>query len=146
MENPQPASTNIKQSWLDHSVFRSPSISLEKLLFAIILIVAIFTRFYMLEPRVMSHDETSHTYFSWLFYKGQGYAHDPVTHGPLQFPSVIVTRRPEFLQLSSASPQWLLCGITVVIWGELGHLSQPSCSPSHRICFTMDVMFAMKHS
>src|SRR4030042_6124087 len=33
----------------------------------------------------MSHDETSHTYFSWLFYKGNGYAHDPVTHGPLQF-------------------------------------------------------------
>jgi predicted membrane-bound mannosyltransferase/DNA-binding beta-propeller fold protein YncE len=34
---------------------------------------------------VMSHDETSHVYFSWLFYKGNGYAHDPVTHGPLQF-------------------------------------------------------------
>src|SRR4030042_1019697 len=33
----------------------------------------------------MSHDETSHSYFSWLFYKGNGYAHDPVTHGPLQF-------------------------------------------------------------
>ncbi|NJD58713.1 MAG: TIGR03663 family protein, partial [Anaerolineae bacterium] len=45
----------------------------------------IFTRLYMLEPRVMSHDETSHTYFSWLFYKGDGYAHDPVTHGPFQF-------------------------------------------------------------
>ena len=39
----------------------------------------------MLEPRVMSHDETSHVYFSWFFYKGNGYAHDPVTHGPLQF-------------------------------------------------------------
>ena len=33
----------------------------------------------------MSHDETSHTYFSWLFYKNGDYAHDPVTHGPLQF-------------------------------------------------------------
>jgi sugar lactone lactonase YvrE/4-amino-4-deoxy-L-arabinose transferase-like glycosyltransferase len=74
-----------KPSWLDRHLFHSPVISLEKLLFAVILIVAIFTRLYMLEPRVMSHDETSHTYFSWLYYKGDGYAHDPVTHGPLQF-------------------------------------------------------------
>lgn len=85
MDTPLASSTESKKSWLDSPVFHSPMISLEKLIFAIILIMAIFTRFYMLEPRVMSHDETSHTYFSWLFYKGNGYAHDPVTHGPLQF-------------------------------------------------------------
>src|SRR5690606_26034096 len=27
----------------------------------------------------------SHVYYSWLLYRGQGYSHDPVTHGPLQF-------------------------------------------------------------
>jgi sugar lactone lactonase YvrE/4-amino-4-deoxy-L-arabinose transferase-like glycosyltransferase len=85
MDNTQSITNEAKKSWLDHSIFSSPIFSLEKLIFAIILILAIFTRFYMLEPRVMSHDETSHTYFSWLFYKGNGYAHDPVTHGPLQF-------------------------------------------------------------
>ncbi len=85
METPVSASPELKPSWLDQKLFRSPVIDLEKLLFAIILIFAIFTRLYMLEPRVMSHDETSHTYFSWLFYKGDGYAHDPVTHGPFQF-------------------------------------------------------------
>lgn len=85
MEIPPTSSSEPKKSWLDRPVFNSPVLSLEKLLFAIILIMAIFTRLYMLEPRVMSHDETSHTYFSWLFYKGNGYAHDPVTHGPLQF-------------------------------------------------------------
>jgi predicted membrane-bound mannosyltransferase/sugar lactone lactonase YvrE len=74
-----------RKSWLDRPILSNPNISLEKLIFAIIVITAIFTRFYLLEPRVMSHDETSHTYFSWLFYKGNGYAHDPVTHGPLQF-------------------------------------------------------------
>ena len=74
-----------RKSWLDRPILSNPNISLEKLIFAIILIIAIFTRFYLLEPRVMSHDETSHTYFSWLFFKGNGYAHDPVTHGPLQF-------------------------------------------------------------
>lgn len=81
----QSPSVELKPSWLDRKLFRSPNINLEIIIFAVILIVAIFTRFYMLEPRVMSHDETSHTYFSWLYYKGDGYAHDPVTHGPLQF-------------------------------------------------------------
>src|SRR4030066_161456 len=85
MDISQNSSPETKTSWLDRPIIHSPVISLEKLIFAVILVVAIFTRLYMLEPRVMSHDETSHTYFSWLFYKGSGYAHDPVTHGPLQF-------------------------------------------------------------
>src|SRR4030042_3044603 len=85
MDNNQSSSNDIKKSWLDHPIFSSPVFSLEKLIFAIIILLAIFTRLYLLEPRIMSHDETSHTYFSWLFYKGNGYAHDPVTHGPLQF-------------------------------------------------------------
>ena len=37
------------------------------------------------KSRVMSHDENSHVYFSWLFEQGSGYSHDPVTHGPFQF-------------------------------------------------------------
>ncbi len=85
MDIPLTKKLDNKFSWLDRPIFRSPVISLEKLIFAVLLLVAIFTRLYMLEPRVMSHDETSHTYFSWLYYKGNGYAHDPVTHGPLQF-------------------------------------------------------------
>lgn len=78
-ETPSPS------SWLDQSIFEKLNLNWEKLIFAAIIVMAIFTRFYLLEPRVMSHDETSHTYFSWLLYKGNGYAHDPVTHGPLQF-------------------------------------------------------------
>ena len=49
------------------------------------MILAIFTRFYDLEARVMSHDESLHTYFSWLLYRGQGYQHAPMMHGPYQF-------------------------------------------------------------
>jgi uncharacterized protein (TIGR03663 family) len=85
MDINQPITKEMKKSWMDSPVFSSPVINIEKIIFAVILILAIFTRFYMLEPRVMSHDETSHTYFSWLFFKGNGYAHDPITHGPLQF-------------------------------------------------------------
>ena len=85
MENSLIKEEQSNNSWLDRPVFASPVITFEKLIFAAILVVAIFTRLYNLEARVMSHDETSHTYFSWLYFKGNGYAHDPVTHGPLQF-------------------------------------------------------------
>lgn len=72
-------------SWLDRPLFSAFTLNWEILLFSLILIAAIFTRFFDLEPRVMSHDETSHVYFSWLLSQGRGYLHDPVTHGPLQF-------------------------------------------------------------
>src|SRR5512139_232467 len=72
-------------SWLDRSLFSSSSVNWETVIFVIILLLGVVTRYYMLEKRVMSHDETSHTYFSWLYEQGRGYTHDPVTHGPLQF-------------------------------------------------------------
>lgn len=50
-----------------------------------LLVAAVFTRFYQLEPRVMSHDESLHTYYSWNLYRGAGYQHSPMMHGPLQF-------------------------------------------------------------
>jgi len=74
-----------RSSWLDRPVSLAKSLQWETILFAAILLLAVVTRFYKLEPRVMSHDETSHVYFSWLLYTGQGYQHDPVTHGPFQF-------------------------------------------------------------
>ena len=70
---------------LDRNIFGHIKISLETMIFALIIILAILSRLSMLEPRVMSHDENSHVYFSWFFYRGNGYAHDPVTHGPMQF-------------------------------------------------------------
>lgn len=50
-----------------------------------LLIVAFLTRFVDLETRVMSHDESLHTYFSWQLSEGRGFAHDPLMHGPFQF-------------------------------------------------------------
>lgn len=72
-------------SWLDRPLASLVTLNLETVLFALILLAAVFTRFYNLEARVMSHDETSHVYWSWRLYRGEGYQHDPVTHGPLQF-------------------------------------------------------------
>jgi predicted membrane-bound mannosyltransferase/DNA-binding beta-propeller fold protein YncE len=77
---------NKSNSWLQRSIHPAlPGITNEIALFAGIILLAIITRFYDLETRVMSHDESLHTYFSWLLYRGQGYQHTPMMHGPFQF-------------------------------------------------------------
>ncbi|MEK6222901.1 MAG: TIGR03663 family protein, partial [Chloroflexota bacterium] len=73
-----------KQSWLNKSL-PPLNISWEVLLFGLIILAAIISRFYDLGTRVMSHDESLHTYYSWLLFKGSGFSHTPLMHGPLQF-------------------------------------------------------------
>lgn len=75
-----------KRSWLERPIHPSlPAITNEVAAFALILLTAVATRFYNLGARVMSHDESLITYFSYLLYKGQGYQHTPMMHGPLEF-------------------------------------------------------------
>ena len=77
---------NQKTNWLERPIHPMlPAITNEVALFVGIMILAIVTRFYDLGTRVMSHDESLHTYFSWLLYRGQGYEHSPMMHGPYQF-------------------------------------------------------------
>ena len=57
----------------------------EKTIYLIFIIVAIITRFWALGDRVMSHDESLHTQFSYQFFDGQGYNHTPLMHGPFLF-------------------------------------------------------------
>ncbi|MBE9523671.1 MAG: TIGR03663 family protein [Chloroflexi bacterium] len=81
MQQPEPA----RRSWLDQPVITNFTINWESLIFAVIIIAAIVTRFYDLESRVMSHDENSHVYYAWRLSEGEGYQHNPMTHGPTQF-------------------------------------------------------------
>ena len=75
-----------QKNWLDKPVLKAfPEFSIEKLIIAIIIILAIVSRFAILGNRVMSHDEVNHVVPSYNLYQGSGYAHDPVTHGPFQF-------------------------------------------------------------
>jgi len=46
---------------------------------------ALISRLWMLGARVMSHDESLHVYYSWLFATGKGFAHNPMMHGPFLF-------------------------------------------------------------
>ena len=74
-----------KTSWLDASPLSDLKITWEMVFFGIILLLAFLSRFYDLGSRVISHDETSHVYYAWRLFKGMGYSHDPITHGPFQF-------------------------------------------------------------
>ncbi len=77
--------TQEASSWLDRPLSALLNWKVEGLIFAVVVLLAVFTRFYHLGDRVMSHDESLHTYYSWLLYKGNGYQHNPMMHGPLQF-------------------------------------------------------------
>lgn len=61
------------------------TISIEVLAYLVIGLLAIVTRFWDLSSRAMNHDESLHTYFSWLYFDEFHYVHDPLMHGPLLF-------------------------------------------------------------
>ncbi len=71
--------------WFDKPLLEGTKLTIGTTIFIAILVLALVSRFYDLGARTISHDETSHVYYSWRLYKGMGYAHTPLTHGPFQF-------------------------------------------------------------
>jgi len=57
----------------------------EKAIYIAFILIAIVSRFWGLGDRVMSHDESLHTQFSYQFYRGDGFSHTPLMHGPFLF-------------------------------------------------------------
>lgn len=81
-----------KSEWLDRPLSSLiPRVNLELILQIAILLLAVFSRFYILGERVMAHDEVNHVVPSYSLYQGKGYQHDPVTHGPMQFHLIALT-------------------------------------------------------
>src|SRR5687768_7931485 len=66
---------------------RAWRVNLEHALYGLISVLAVVTRFWDLSSRAEHHDESLHAYFSWLYYVGDGYVHDPLMHGPSLFHS-----------------------------------------------------------
>jgi predicted membrane-bound mannosyltransferase/DNA-binding beta-propeller fold protein YncE len=77
--------TERKISWLDRAVLASVHLDVEKTLYLVFIVIAILTRFWALGDRGMSHDESLHVYYSWNLYKGGGFQHTPLMHGPFLF-------------------------------------------------------------
>ena len=79
-------------AWLEKAPIAAlPWLTVEVLIVAGVILLALVSRFYNLGLRVMSHDESLHTYYSYLFSQGQGYQHNPMMHGPLQFHLIALT-------------------------------------------------------
>ncbi len=74
-----------KRISLDTPITHLFALNWEIALYAAMFVVAVVTRFYNLGARVMSHDESLHTLYSWNLYAGKGYQHDPLMHGPFLF-------------------------------------------------------------
>ncbi|HWV22817.1 MAG TPA: flippase activity-associated protein Agl23 [Thermomicrobiales bacterium] len=62
------------------------TITVEHLLWALLLLAAVVTRFWNLGYRALHHDESLHAYYSWGFSTGDiPYVHNPLMHGPFLF-------------------------------------------------------------
>lgn len=60
--------------------------TIEHALWAILILIAVWTRFWDLGYRAQHHDESLHSYYSWLFATGDRlYVHHPLMHGPFLF-------------------------------------------------------------
>jgi len=79
----QPERRSARVAWLDAPLLAS--LTWERALYLLFALLAVLSRFYDLGARVMSHDESLHTYFSHLLATGKGYQHTPLMHGPFLF-------------------------------------------------------------
>ncbi len=81
-----------------------------------IFLLALVMRLWGLGDRAIHHDESLHAYFSWHVFEGNGYNHNPLTHGMMIFHS---TAASFFLfgdsDFSARVPEALLGSLLVVI-------------------------------
>lgn len=61
------------------------TVNWEVIAYLVIFLLAIFTRFYELGVRTMSHDESLHTVYSNNLYERGDFQHNPMMHGPILF-------------------------------------------------------------
>jgi uncharacterized protein (TIGR03663 family) len=78
-------SSSEKSSFLDTPIRVLFNLNWETAFYILLIVLAIATRFWDLGARAISHDESWHANWSWKLYAGQGYSHDPASHGPFLF-------------------------------------------------------------
>ena len=79
------STTDQNTNALSQTFSRVMTLNWETAVFIVILLLAIFTRFHLLGERVMSHDESLHTRFSYNLYADGDFDHTPLMHGPVLF-------------------------------------------------------------
>lgn len=82
---PTASGDNQENNTLNTLFSQALTINWEMVAYIVILSLAIFTRFYALGDRVMSHDESLHTRYSFDLYDSGFFEHTPLMHGPILF-------------------------------------------------------------
>lgn len=77
-------------SLLDRPLLAAANLNWEKSLYLLFILIALVSRLYGLGDRVVSHDESLHTQYSYQYYNGEGYQHSPLMHGPTLFHATAV--------------------------------------------------------
>lgn len=79
------SSPDTYESAYNRVLTRAYALNWEMIAYGVIIVLALVTRLVDLGVRVMSHDESLHTYYSWRLYEFGEFQHTPLMHGPLLF-------------------------------------------------------------
>ncbi len=74
-----------RSDFLSQPFWALANLDWEKSVYLLFIVLSLVSRFYGLGDRVVSHDESLHTQYSYQYYIGDGYIHQPLMHGPTLF-------------------------------------------------------------
>ena len=77
-------------SILDRPLLAKITLNWELICWLVIILVTIATRFWDLGSRAQHHDESMHSFYSWELYRGKGFVHNPLLHGPFLYHATAV--------------------------------------------------------
>jgi len=85
MNDKRHVSGDLETNLLERPLSEILQFDLEKSIFLLFIILSLITRLVGIGDRVVSHDESLHTQYSYQYYNGDGYQHAPLMHGPTLF-------------------------------------------------------------
>ncbi len=77
-------------SILDRPLLAKITLNWELICWVAIVLVAVALRFWDLGSRAQHHDESMHSFYSWELYRGRGFIHNPLLHGPFLYHATAV--------------------------------------------------------
>lgn len=86
-----PTPTHSRTNDVENFLSRRITFNWEVAVYIAIFVIAVLTRFTNLGDRVMSHDESLHTRFSYNLYAEGDFQHTPLMHGPILFHMVALS-------------------------------------------------------
>ena len=73
------------RGWLDRLLALEINLNAELIFYLGLVALTFALHYWDLGTRALHHDESLHATYSYYLYKGQGYKHDPLMHGPVLF-------------------------------------------------------------